>query len=254
MIAQYRFSIEPPDSRPVSASQAYPLYAWLLAQVPAAYSDALHRQGEKPISQYLCVPGKLTSEKSSPGKSALPIWTVSCLNEEAYKTLEPVLQNLHEIPLHSGILKASLLDSQTIPSIGDLTDRTRKETETPFFRLSFCSPTAFKHDGQYVIFPEEHLLIQSLAEKWDRVFPAYPLHDVEMLEALEAGVKIVDYRLHSCRFPLKNVRIPGFIGQITIQARLVPPLMEVWKSLVYFSAFSGIGIKTTLGMGGIQIF
>ena len=87
-------------------------------------------------------------------------------------------------------MKASLLDSQTILSIGDLTDRARKEAETPFFHLSFCSPTAFKHDGQYVIFPEKRLLIQNLAEKWDSVFSAYPLYDAEMLEALEAGLKL----------------------------------------------------------------
>ena len=243
MIAQYRFSIQSPDSRPVSASQAYPIYAWILSQIPAAYGDALHRQGEKPVSQYLCVSGK----------SAPPVWTLSCLNEETCKVLEALLRTLDKIPLHTGTLKVSLLDSRTILSVRDLTEQARQKAATPFFHLSFRSPTAFRRDGQYVIFPEKPLLLHSLAEKWDSVFPAYPLRDAEMLKTLEDGLKIVDYRLQSCRFPLKDVRIPGFTGQITIQARLSPPLLEVWKSLAYFSTFSGVGIKTTLGMGGVQM-
>ncbi|MBQ7681183.1 MAG: CRISPR system precrRNA processing endoribonuclease RAMP protein Cas6 [Oscillibacter sp.] len=239
---QYRFSVRAPDGRPLSASMAYPMYSWLLSQAPSSYGTLLHEQGRKPISQYLCRDRK-------PGQF---VWTVSCLDEASHEALAPALRNLAEIPLRASRLQAALLDVSTVQSVADFMEAARKQEDAPFYRLTFCSPTAFKHDGSYVIFPETRLLIQSLAEKWDSVFSDYPLSDAEALEAFQRGLRITDYRLQSCRFSMKQTQIPSFTGEVTLKARLSSPMMELWKCLVEFSRFSGIGIKTTLGMGGVS--
>jgi len=239
---QYCFSVRASDGRPVSASMAYPMYAWLLSQAPPSYGTLLHEQGRKPISQYLC------RDK----KSGQFVWTISCLDEASHKALQPALRNLTEIPLRASLLQTTLLDSFSVQSVADLMETARKQEDTSFFHLTFCSPTAFKRDGSYMIFPETRLLIQSLAEKWDNTFPDYPLNDEEALGAFRRGVKITDYRLQSCRFSMKSTQIPGFTGEITLKSCLSPPMMELWKCLLCFSRFSGIGIKTTLGMGGVS--
>lgn len=238
---QYRFSVRASDGRPVFASMAYPMYAWLLSQVPVSYGASLHEQGQKPVSQYLY-------REQASGRF---IWTVSCLDEASQEILTPILRGLHEIPLRAGLLKTEFLDASE-QSMGDLMESARQQPETSFFRLAFRSPTAFKREGHYVIVPEVPLLVKSLSEKWSGAFPGYPLHDPEALETFRQGLKITDYHLRSCRFSMKNVQIPGFTGEITLKARLPFLMMELWKYLVCFSSFSGIGIKTTLGMGGVH--
>ena len=248
MITQYRFSIQSLDNQSVSSERAYAIYSWLLTKIPASYGDMLHQQGEKPISQYIYY----HYHHAQADKTNQIIWTVSCLNQEISDVLEPVLKNLDIIPLHSGNLKATCLEHISISSVGELHDLAERDLNSRYLHLSFHSPTAFKHDGQYIIFPEKRLLLRSLAEKWDYAFPAYPIRDEETLNAIENGVKITDYRLQSCRFALKNIRVPGFSGQIILQSNLAPPLMKLWNSFIYFSSFSGIGMKTTLGMGGVK--
>ena len=241
-MVQYRFSVRTSDGRPVFASMSYPIYAWLLSQVPVSYGTLLHEQGQKPVSQYLY----------KEQKSGQFIWTVSCLDETSEEVFTPVLSNLHEIPLHSRFLKIEFLDTVSLPSLEDFMKAAKGQPETSFSRLAFRSPTAFKHDGNYVIFPEVPLIVQSLTEKWNGVFPDYPLNDPEALETFRQGLKITDYHLKSCRFPMKKTQIPSFTGEITVRVRLPLLMMELWKYLAYFSRFSGIGIKTTLGMGGVS--
>ena len=50
MIVQHRIALDTADIF-VGPALAYPLYAWLLSNVPSEYGDALHEQGTRPISQ-----------------------------------------------------------------------------------------------------------------------------------------------------------------------------------------------------------
>ena len=69
-------------------------------------------------------------------------------------------------------------------------------------------------------------------------------------DALQQGLHIVDYNLRTTRYPLKETRIPSFQGSVTVEAHLAPPLLELWNALLSFAPYGGVGIKTTLGMGG----
>ncbi len=120
-------------------------------------------------------------------------------------------------------------------------------------KLIFLSPCAFKQAGRYAIFPQENLLLQSLIAHWNAAFPEYALSDPDALQALQQGLHIVDYNLHTTRYLLKETRIPAFQGNVTIEARLAPPLLELWNALLSFAPYGGIGIKTTLGMGGTMV-
>ena len=238
---QHRFSVQFEDGRTLPASISYPLYSWLLTQMPVAYADLLHQQGEKPVSQYL----RQERDKT--------IWTVSCLNIDAVSAMRPVLERVSEIPLHRGLMKTELMDVRMIHTLEDLTSQARERIQGPYCRMEFVTPTSFKHDGRYVILPQTRLFLHSLAEKWNSSFPDYPQNDAETMDMMEKSLRVMDYRLRSCRFPLKGVQIPGFEGQISLRADLPAPLMDVWKSLAYYAEFSGIGMKTTLGMGGIHL-
>ena len=104
-----------------------------------------------------------------------------------------------------------------------------------------------------MIFPQESLILQSLVNRWGLCFPELPLDDPDAIQAILAGVHIVDYRLHTVRHPLKQTRIPSFQGRVILEAHLPVPLMEIVKTLYVFAPYAGLGIKTALGMGGVKI-
>ena len=107
--------------------------------------------------------------------------------------------------------------------------------------------------GRYAIYPQEFLLLQSLVLHWNTAFPDCQLNDPDALDAILRGLHILDYNLHTVSYPIKNTRIPGFVGSAVVEARLALPLLELWNALLSFAPYGGIGIKTTLGMGGVSV-
>lgn len=199
----------------------------------------MHLQGEHPIAHSLYF---------SPEKQSL-IWTVNLLNDAARQVISPVLESANEIPLHELALPVSEVHVSSAVSAAEIIRAGRSCSENRA-KLIFQSPCAFKQSGRYTIFPQETLLLQSLIAHWNAAFPEYALIDSDALQALQQGLHIVDYNLHTTRYLLKETRIPSFLGNVTVEAHLAPPLLELWNTLLSFAPYGGIGIKTTLGMGG----
>lgn len=239
MIQQIQLVLSPPNDVRIPQSWSYRLYGWLMSQISSEFGEQMHLQGEHPIAHFLCF---------SPEKQSL-IWTVNLLNDAARQIVFPVLESAKEIPLHELTLPVS--EVRTFPAISAeeliRSGRSRSETRA---KIAFLSPCAFKQSGRYTIFPQETLLLQSLIAHWNAAFPEYALIDSDALQALQQGLHIVDYNLHTTRYLLKETRIPAFQGNVTIEARLAPPLLELWNALLSFASHGGVGIKTTLGMGG----
>ena len=95
------------------------------------------------------------------------------------------------------------------------------------------------------------LVPQSLIQHWNSAFPECALTDPDAFHALAQGLRILDYDLRTTRYLLKEARIPALRGSMTLEARLAP-LLALWNALLTFAPFGGIGIKTTLGMGGTE--
>lgn len=79
------------------------------------------------------------------------------------------------------------------------------------------------------------------------------LDDEDMLRMLTEGVKINGYRLSSTTFRMKGQHIPAFTGTLRFHVRLAAPIQTIWNALLLFGAYSGVGIKTALGMGGMTM-
>ena len=149
-------------------------------------------------------------------------------------------------------LSLQLREKHSFPSGSDFLDCAQAQEDRRQHTIQFWTPTAFKHNEAYQIFPDIHQIFQSLVRRWNQVMPEYRLLDEDALHMLEKQLWIQDYRLQSRRFDLKGRRIPGFTGTICVRNRLPAPLLEVWKVLLLFGSYAGVGIKTTLGMGGIS--
>mgnify|MGYP005778889535 FL=1 len=220
----------------IPSNLAYRLYAWLLACLASEEAEKFHAPETSCLNQYIC----------------RDVWTVNLLGEHAVNTFGGILENVTEIELDVCKLHLNKLSCETIQSAESLLLLGQNHTQN-LTGLSFRSPTSFKSGGRYMIYPREELLLQSLVNRWNKCFPEYTLSDDEALAELQSGIHIVDYRLRTCRYRLKGVSIPAFVGDIMIEAKLPLVLRDVWNSLLCFSEYRGVGIKTTLGMGGAEI-
>ena len=237
MIRCYVFRVNTHDRLP--PDRAYPFYGSLLSLLPADYGEAVHRQGETPVTQHLY---------EEDGET---LWRVHLLDYTKDDAVSAVLDNLRALPLHTGALGVTLLES-AIVTADDLAQAALEIGPQRYYSFRFLSPTAFRQAGRYVVLPDKELILQSLFNKWNAAFPSCPLEDKDVLRMLGEGIHISDYRLRTTRFSIKDTKIPGFTGELTMDIRLPAPVMRIWNLLAAFLEYSGVGIKTALGMGGVK--
>ncbi len=235
MIVQYILQLKRADGSVIPFSWGYRLYAWLLQQIPQEDAQRFHEQDKKTISQYI-----------EYGR-----WYISLLDQETIDSFSPVLKDLKEICLHEEKISVESV-SCSEPMDGAYFLQKGRELREKRVQMQICSPAAFKQSRRYTILPDEEVLIQSLVRRWNSLFPQYLLEDSDLLGILNGGIHIVDYRLRTTRYQMKDTSIPGFYGVIYLQAQLPIVVQELWNSLLAMAPYCGIGIKTTLGMGGVR--
>lgn len=242
MLTQYRLTLKPeglPQPRP---ELAYRLYAALLAQSPAAFAASTHEDAVTPVSQFLTLRDE----------GAL-LWTVNLLGERSETSLPDVLEALEALKLErGGRVFVTERSRKSIPDVDTLF--ALAERSGSLHRLEFRTPTAFKSRGQYLNLPTTRLVLQSLIRKWNGSVTECPIEDEdgEGLEALAAGIICKSFRLYDRAYHLKGSTVPGFVGNLVLENRLEGFHSLLANSLFLFSAYAGVGIKTTLGMGGVE--
>ncbi|HJT56779.1 MAG TPA: CRISPR system precrRNA processing endoribonuclease RAMP protein Cas6 [Ktedonobacteraceae bacterium] len=130
------------------------------------------------------------------------------------------------------------------------------------YTFEFASPTAFskgqKSWGKLLkLFPEPALVFESLAKQWETFAPlhvrmtAKSLSIQDFVAWCEEYVLISRYSLETCYLPGSKFGQTGFQGTVTYEvkgARTDPE--AIWLTpLSRFALFSGVGYKTTMGMG-----
>ena len=63
---------------------------------------------------------------------------------------------------------------------------------------------------------------------------------------------IQQYQLRSTAFSLEGVKIPAYLGTIALRVRGTNTMADFANLLLQFGEYSGVGIKTSLGMGAYK--
>ena len=121
-----------------------------------------------------------------------------------------------------------------------------------YIDLEFLTPTAFKSNGRYVILPDVRYIFQSLMNKYGVSSPDMEMYDEETLEQLVQNSNIIRYKLKSVYFPMEGIKIPSFKGELSIKVNGTATMAKYAQLLTDFGEYSGIGIKTAMGMGGVR--
>ncbi|GEM_PF-258739 len=257
-------STEPtPGTAKISQDFAYNIYgAWMELLDPAA-ADYLHNSHS--VSQFLTI-NRLQRQvlKANTGVQTLTasaeqthtaVHTVNLLTPEAIEYMLPFLQKTEQYTLtkHNRILLVKDVQIMEIPR-NELFDRWFTSPQyANKFTLHFVSPATFKSHNQYAIFPTPELILQSAAAKFNRLGLEVTVEDREALAQLVENTMITNYKLHSTRYYLKDTRIQSFLGSVTLSIRGPEPMIRLFGMLMGALRYTGVGIKTALGMGGVEV-
>lgn len=241
MLTQYRVELTPDQPCHSRPEWAYRLYAALLERAPASFGELVHEIRISPVSQYL------------DRREGRLLWTVTLLGQQAESVLGPLLQEQKPIGLEKDrVLLRPVL--REVDHIADPEELFARSAGTGFHHLEVRTAAGFKSRGQYQILPTSRLILQSLVKKWNGCVPECPIEDEdgEGVDALAAGLVCRRFQLRDRTYFLKGSAIPGFVGTLTMENRLSGFQRELTDALMTFSGYAGIGIKTSLGMGGVE--
>ena len=213
---------------------------FIMENIDTNYADTLHVSTLHPYSQYI-----IKSDNKL-------VWTLNALNIEAKKNIIDVIKNkeLINIKYKGREYDVSSITEKNI-SYQDLVKENYLRDGSRRLKITFLNPTSFKKDGDYVIFPNIRLIFQSLMMKFDNASSEMEVFGKDILDAFENNMEIMMYKLRSTSFHLDGTKVPGFIGEITIFIKGPMQLVNLANMLLTFGTYSGVGIKTGIGMGGI---
>lgn len=218
-------------------------YAELLSKYECSFSDYIHTLEVSPINQYIYTEGENL------------IWHINALGDMAVYETDKFLFSLKDIYIKNIDVDFAVLGMRTksindIMSLIDQSDENKKLS-----RIHFKTPAAYKQNGEYINMPSIEYSLKGLINKWNRLFPETQIEDEdgEGVKTIIQGIKICDFNIYSTHFRFKQAIIPSFIGEITIKNNLKGVHKQLGDALIEFSEYAGIGIKTSLGMGGVKV-
>ena len=216
----------------------------LFENIDSEYASIMHQQNLHPYSQFF----NIEDDKM--------YWYVNAIDEEAYeKIIEKLLK-----PEFSGFkIKKDNIDvnivNKNIRTIykKELSDEFYNKDADRVIEINLLTPMAFKQRGVYISYIDFRLIYQSLMNKYNSISEKILMLDEDALFDLYDKTLITKYNLRSVPFPLESIKINGAFGNIRINLRGSDVMSRYARFLLRFAEFSGIGVKTGMGMGAVKI-
>ena len=218
------------------------MHGALMEMIPEDYALKLHENQLKPFSQYVrhCDEGIR--------------WVVNCLNDESAQCFSSAFIRVNDnITLNAKNRNFDIV-RKTMNSISykQLIDDFYSQDAPKYQPVRFLTPTSSKKNGMYMIFPDLASIFGSLIRKFDAFSGEYTMYDEDMFRSILENTDISSYELRSTVYHMESVKIPSFMGRITIKNNGPSQLGRFIRLLLKFGEYSGIGIKTALGMGAAE--
>lgn len=235
-----------PKNEKVHRAMGSILQGALMEIIGVETSKKLHAEGLRPYSQ--CV--YFDKNKN------LPIWRVNALSDWACeKILNPLAQQ-QQIFLRHKNYRVDLLQHKITAeeSYEDMAERFMSNS-APISKgvdVDFVTTASFRRDGRYVIFPEIYLIVQSLLNRWNNFSSSFVVEGENLPQVLANFFVVKDYDFYSQLFLLEHQKIAGFCGRMSADFEGDNTTNKLLGLLFEFANYSGVGIKTALGMGAVK--
>ncbi|MDO4921633.1 MAG: CRISPR system precrRNA processing endoribonuclease RAMP protein Cas6 [Phascolarctobacterium sp.] len=223
------------------------LHGVLMERVDKAFAALMHEQQLRPYSQYLYFDKQNNTL----------LWRLASLSEQAKQELLNVAFEMPaNIYLKHKNIDVQVLGKEWLPAV-DYDSLAEKyfaqDFPEKYIELKILSSCSFKSNGEYVIFPQNNLLFGSLIRKWNCFADNNKLDEQGLAFDLSQQAFVAGYRLSLQTFALEGIRIPAFRGTYTLGLKNNLMVNRIIAMLCAYAEYSGIGIKTALGMGGVQV-
>lgn len=244
MITQVKIQLSSQEKIRISSDFAYNIYGVWMDVLKPEYADYVHET--HPMNQFLTV------NRTNPDTALL---TINLLTVQAAEYMLPVLKNTRQYHLtkHNCTLSARepviiiITEEELVNSYFTSPQYSNRVT------LQLMSPTTFKTNSHYAIFPTPELIIQSTVAKFNMLGLSVNVEDELAVQQLMENTMITNYRLNSTRYYFKDTRIQSFVGSVTLCIHGSEPMVRLFSMLMGALRYTGLGIKTSLGMGGVEI-
>lgn len=242
MLARLRIRLK--SDEVMSYNKSVILQSIIMNRIDEDYAVAMHESGLHPYSQYLIK----EDEKN--------IWNICVTSEKAYKEIIiPMMdEKFEEFEIVRDKKNIKIID-KTLEKIEEsqFMEKFYFVDSNRYINIIFKTPTAFKQCGKYVFYPDVLLLYQSLMNKFDAASTEISVKSEDVLEEMVNSTMITRYNLHSHIYNIGSAKIPAFMGNITLKINGAQAMVNFANMLFKFGEFSGIGIKTAMGMGSIEV-
>ena len=237
-----RFRIEISScAQPPSIQWGSMLHGILMENLPAPWPEEMHQAGMRPFSQWVEV---MDAERF--------IWHISCLDDDLGRSIGDLVAENREFEARyiSSVLKVDTVAREHVTLAEYMKSFFLAEEACYGLYMSFRTPATHKTQGQYAVFPSVDLIAGNLNKRLCMVAPDFALNDEEAFEQVVQHTRIQRYRLESARFQLEGTGVIGYTGRMELRFSGPDPLKRLAGALFSFADWSGVGIKTALGMGG----
>lgn len=221
------------------------LHGVLMETIDTTYANKLHNQQFNPYSMHLY-----------PIKERY-CWEINLLTEEAIDEIATVILNeqfdafkIKSLDDKEVIIEEKKTEIRTKDNLAEVFYRTESKQS---LQIKFDSSTAFKQAGEYVFHPDIRLIFQNILMRYHFLYEEEKEIEEEILDEIIKAIKITSYNVQSSYYPIHRSRIPAFRGEIKIRIEGNDTIKNYILMLLKFAEYSGVGIKTSLGMGSIRL-
>ncbi len=237
-----RLELKIKSDKEIKYQMASLFHGVLMEHIDTQYAEFLHKSEIHPYTSHL-------EQQNSEW-----MWIVTTLNDEAYKfIIEESLLKLETFTIENKGIQVKIIDKKLTQKDNDELVRGFYQGEYPkYIEIQALTPMSFKQKGRYNFFPDIRLIYQSIMNKFDRISDDQ-MFDEDILEYLIEHTFISSYNIKSMNFYIEGVKIPGWTGKIKLKLNGSQTMINFGNILFGFGEYSGIGIKTSIGMGAIKI-
>lgn len=244
MIAKLIMQLECENGKRISFHRSSLLQGVIMEYIDSEYAERLHEPKLNPYAQGVYI----DKEKV--------FWVITALNEEAYeKIILPMYDEaFNGFTFNKSSERVRIVDKKVEKrNMSELLDGFYSDEYPRNIEIAFLTPTAFKSKGAYIYYPDLRLIFQSLMMKYNLASNTMEMFDDDTLDQIVSMCYVSSYNLKSIRFPMEKIKIPSFVGKINISIRGTTTMARYARMLLEYGEYSGVGIKTAIGMGMMKI-
>lgn len=243
MITKLEFKIKESEPETYNYNMGSLFHGVLMEVMSSRYADYLHSARLLPYSQTIV------------RKNGGVYWQVNTLNQEAYQQIIiPLLEKKDCLVLKKRKQELKF-ENFSVNSFQyqDLIEKKCVIKNKMVYKIKILTPLSFKIKGSYSVIPDLNIIYRNIMNRFDACSETIRIYNANSLDYVTHHSRIMDYSLKTTRFFIERSTIPGIVGEMVVEVSGEKDMQNFVGVMFDYAQYSGIGIKTSIGMGGTKL-